>query len=327
LKIILDAMGGDFAPKSNVCGAVLALKEIEDLRVVLVGDKDLIKENLVGLEYDRSRLTIVNTTEIITNDDIPTKAIKQKKDSSLVVALNMLKENKGDVLVSAGSTGAVMTGGLLILGRVRGVDRPALPTVLDVNNTKMMIIDSGANTSCKPMNYVQFGIMGALYMESVYKINTPRVGLLNIGVEEKKGNEVVKQAYQALKEADINFVGNIEGNEITKSKADVVVCDGFSGNILLKFAEGLGEFFKEGLKEVFTSNVATKLAYLTVHKRIRNFFRGLDPSEIGGVPLLGLNGNIIKCHGRSDERAIKSAVITASRFSGKDVVARIEQEL
>ena len=327
MKIILDAMGGDFAPKSNVCGAVLALKEIEDLRVVLVGDKDLIKENLVGLEYDRSRLTIVNTTEIITNDDIPTKAIKQKKDSSLVVALNMLKENKGDVLVSAGSTGAVMTGGLLILGRVRGVDRPALPTVLDVNNTKMMIIDSGANTSCKPMNYVQFGIMGALYMESVYKINTPRVGLLNIGVEEKKGNEVVKQAYQALKEADINFVGNIEGNEITKSKADVVVCDGFSGNILLKFAEGLGEFFKEGLKEVFTSNVATKLAYLTVHKRIRNFFRGLDPSEIGGVPLLGLNGNIIKCHGRSDERAIKSAVITASRFSGKDVVARIEQEL
>lgn len=327
LKIILDAMGGDFAPKSNVCGAVLALGEIKDLRVVLVGEKDQIKEALKGLEYDRSRLTIVDTKEVITNDDIPTKAIKQKKDSSLVVALNMLKDNLGDALVSAGSTGAVMTGGLLLLGRIRGVDRPALPTVLDVNGTKMMIIDSGANTSCKPMNYVQFGIMGSMYMRNVYGVENPRVGLLNIGAEEKKGNEITKQAYQALKEADINFVGNVEGNEVTKGKADVIVCDGFSGNILLKFAEGLGEFFKDGLRHVFTSSIMTKIAYLTVEKNIRSFFKGLDPSEIGGVPLLGIKGNIIKCHGRSDKRAIRSALVTASRFDGRDIINGIEQKL
>lgn len=327
LKIILDAMGGDFAPGSNVRGAVMALSEIEDIRVVLVGDKDLIRESLRELEYDKKRLTIVDATEVITNDDVPTKAIKQKKDSSLVVALTMLKDNMGDVLVSAGSTGAVMTGGLLLLGRIKGVDRPALPTVLDVNGSKIMIIDSGANTSCKPINYVQFGVMGSVYIKEVYGVDNPRVGLLNIGVEEKKGNEITKQAYQELKEAPINFVGNVEGNEVTKGKAHIIVCDGFSGNILLKFAEGLGEFFKDGLREVFTSSMLTKISYLTVEKKIKSFFKGLDPSEVGGVPLLGVNGNIIKCHGRSDERAIKSAILTASRFSGKSVVNSIEQNL
>ena len=327
MKIILDAMGGDLAPKSTVEGAVLALQEMEDCRLVLVGDKDIIKENLRGLQYDKNRLTIVSTTEVITNDDVPTKAIKQKKDSSLVVALNMLKEHRGDALVSAGSTGAVMTGGLLVLGRISGVDRPALPTVLDVNDTKLMIIDSGANTSCKPLNYVQFGIMGSLYMQDVYKVKNPRIGLLNIGVEEKKGNEITKQAYEALKEADINFVGNVEGNEIMKNKANIVVCDGFSGNILLKFAEGLGEFFKEGLKEVFTSSLLTKVSYLAVEKKIKSFFRGLDPSEVGGVPLLGINGNIIKCHGRSDAKAIKSAIKTAYRLASEKVIDGIENKL
>lgn len=327
MKIILDAMGGDHAPSSTVEGAVLALGEIEELKVVLVGNKDSIKKYLVDLEYDKKRLTMVDTTEIITNDDIPTKAIKQKKDSSLVVALNMLKDNMGDVLVSAGSTGAVMTGGLLLLGRIKGVDRPALPTVLEVNGTKIMVIDSGANTSCKPINYVQFAVMGSLYMQEVYGVESPRVGLLNIGAEEKKGNEITKQAYQALKECPINFVGNVEGNEITTGKAHIVVCDGFSGNILLKFAEGLGEFFKDGLRDVFTSSVLTKLSYLTVERKIKDFFKGLDPSEIGGVPLLGINGNIIKCHGRSDKRAIKSAIVTACKFHGKGIIDSIEQKL
>ena len=327
MKIILDAMGGDFAPKSNVRGAILALQEQKDCHIVLVGDKDAIKKELKDKKYDRERLTIVSTTEVITNDDVPTKAIKQKKDSSLVIGLKMLKENMGDVLVSAGSTGAVMTGGLLMLGRIKGVDRPALPTVLDINNVKTMIIDSGANTMCKPINYVQFGIMGSMYMKHVYKVNNPKVGLLNIGAEEKKGNEVTKQAYVELKQANLNFVGNVEGNEITTNKADVIVCDGFSGNIVLKFAEGLGKFFKDGLKTIFTTNSITKMAYLALKAPLKAFFKGLDPSEIGGVPLLGIKGNIIKCHGRSDEKAIKNAIKTANNFAKGNFIEKLEKEL
>ena len=327
MKIILDAMGGDNAPYSTIEGAVLALDEIDDCRVVLVGDRDLIKKGLKNKEYDKNRLSIVETSEVITNDDIPTKAIKQKKDSSLVVGLRMLKENMGDVLVSAGSTGAVMTGGLLLLGRVKGVDRPALPTVLRVNNTRIMVIDSGANTMCKPIYYVQFGLMGSMYMEEVYKVKNPRVGLLNIGAEEKKGNEITKQAYVLLSESNLNFVGNIEGNDILQNKADVIVCDGFSGNILLKFAEGLGEFFKSGLKDIFESNIRTKLSYLVLKDSLKEFFKGLDPSEVGGVPLLGIEGNIIKCHGRSDMKTIKNAIKTANDFAKGRVTEKLEGNL
>lgn len=327
MKIILDAMGGDFAPKSTVEGAIMALKEEKDCHVVLVGDKEAIKKELKDKKYDKNRLTLVETTEVITNDDVPTKAIKQKKNSSLVVGLQMLKENMGDVLVSAGSTGAVMTGGLLILGRIKGIDRPALPTVLDINKIKTMIIDSGANTCCKPINYVQFGIMGSMYMKEVYGVKNPRVGLLNIGAEEKKGNEITKQSYQELKEANINFLGNVEGNEIPENKVDVIVCDGFSGNIVLKFAEGLGKFFKDGLKTIFKSNITTKMSYLVLKTPLKSFFKGLDPSEIGGVPLLGIKGNIIKCHGRSDKKAIMNAIKTANRFASSNLVEKLENEV
>ena len=249
--ILVDAMGGDNAPEAIINGCVDAVNEADGFDIMLIGDTNRIQEMLNEKIYNKSRIGIYHTTEIITAEDTPTRAIKTKKDSSMVVGFKLLKEGKGDIFVSCGNSGALMAGALFILGRIKGVDRPALAALVPTKEGKAIIIDAGLNTVCKPVNYQQFGIMGSIFMKQMFNIEEPRVGLLNIGAEVGKGNELLKQAYTLLSSSGINFSGNIEGSDLPRGKVDIVVCDGFSGNIILKFLEGTASFFFGSLRNVF----------------------------------------------------------------------------
>lgn len=327
LNILIDAMGGDNAPEATVIGAVNAVNELNGFNIILFGVRKRIDEILEKQKYDDSRIKVIHTEEIITNDESPTKAIRQKKDSSMSVGFDMLKVGSGDVLISAGSTGALMAGGLLKLGRIKGIDRPALPFYFPGEKGPILVLDAGANTVCKPINYLQFGIMGAIYMKDVFSIENPEVGLINVGSEDGKGNETIKQAYSLLEDSHVNFVGNIEGRDIPEGKVDVAVCDGFVGNVLLKFAEGIASYFFKNLKELYTKNVFTKLSGLSLKGGLRNFKKKVDYTEYGGVPLLGIKGKVIKCHGSSNEKAIKNAVLMAVRFAKSNVIEDISDEM
>lgn len=327
MLILVDAMGGDNAPDSIVNGCIDSIKKSnEDYEIMLVGDSEKIKKIIKEKNFNSSRLKIQHASEVITNDDSPTKAIKNKKDSSMVVGLNLLKEKKGDVFISAGNTGALMVGGLRILGRIKGVDRPALAPVLPAKKGGVLLIDAGANTICKPVNFTQFGIMGSIYMRDVFGIESPKIGLINVGAEEKKGNESIKQAHAALSNSNINFIGNIEGQHLPQGKVDVAVCDGFVGNVLLKFLEGVGPFIFSELNEVFSRNIISKLSYLVVKKGLRTFKKRLDPSEYGGAPFLGVDGKVLKAHGNSNAKAIKNAVSKAYSFAKSPIVEQIREE-
>ncbi len=280
MKILLDAMGGDNAPDANIKGAVRAIKEI-DSEVVLIGKEEVIKNRIKEL-YNKEdikeisdRLSIINTTETIEMEDIPTQAIKHKKDSSMVVGFKLLKEGNGDVFISAGNSGALLTGATLLVGRIKGIDRPALAPMLPAYKKGVMLIDAGANTNCKPINLLQFAQMANIYLKNIYKMENPAIGLLNIGTEETKGNDLVKESYQLLKENaekyDINFVGNVEGREVFSGEIDAVVSDGFTGNILLKTLEGVGKLVKRTLTESLKRNIWTTLrsySCFTVNKKI-----------------------------------------------------------
>ena len=238
MRIVVDGMGGDNAPKAVVGGVVEAIKEY-NVEIVVTGDKDLLEKEFSNYEFDRSKLEIVHTTEIIENEDKPVQAIRRKKDSSMVVGLNIVKEKKADAIVSAGSTGALLTGATLVVGRIKGIDRPCLcPCMPNIKGSMTIIADSGANADCKPRNLSEFAMMANIYLKKVLNMESPRIGLANIGSEEGKGNELVKAAYEELKNMDLNFIGNIEGRDVIESKADVIVCDGFTGNIMLKTCEG-----------------------------------------------------------------------------------------
>jgi phosphate acyltransferase len=327
LIILVDAMGGDNAPYSTVNGCIDAINGLAGFEIVLIGKNDKIQDILTSRKFSNSRLKIVNAEEVITNEDSPTKAIKNKKDSSMVVGFNMLKEKKGDVFISAGNTGALMTGAIFILGRIPGVDRPALPTLIPTKKGNILLVDAGANTVCKPENFMQFGTMGSIYMEEVFNIKNPKVGLINVGVEEKKGTETVRQAYSLLSSSNINFSGNIEGSDILKGDVHIVVCDGFVGNVLLKTIEGAGSFFFSSLKKIYKQNIITKLASLPVKKGFKKFQNTLDPEEQGGVPLLGVDGKVIKCHGGSKDRAFKNAVKrVAINYAKSNVIEKIKEE-
>ncbi|HEX3046310.1 MAG TPA: phosphate acyltransferase PlsX, partial [Bacillota bacterium] len=239
---------------------------------------------------------------------------------------NMLKEQKGDVFISAGNTGALMTGALLILGRIQGVDRPALAPILPSRSGHVMLIDAGMNTVCKPINFVQFGIMGSIYMKEVFHLKKPRVGLINIGSEEMKGTEVIKQAYSLAANANINFIGNIEGREIMEGQVDVAVCDGFVGNVLLKFVEGVGPFIFDSLKEVYSKSLISRLSGLLVKNGLREFRKKLDYKEQGGARILGVDGKVIKSHGSSDAKAIKNAIFRAAGYGKSFIVEQMRDE-
>jgi glycerol-3-phosphate acyltransferase PlsX len=319
-------MGGDYGPKEIVNGCIDSLDKTEDFDILLIGDLKKIKEVIGNRKFDESRLEILHADEVITNEDVPTKAIKTKKNSSMVVGFNLLKEKKGDAFISAGNSGALMTGALLILGRIKGVDRPAFAPILPTKNGGAMLIDAGLNTVCKPINYLQFGVIGSIYMKEMFNIENPKVGLLNVGSEQRKGNELLKQAYEILANSHLNFVGNIEGNDLPEGKVNVAVCDGFVGNVLLKFLEGVGTFIFGALKKMYTKNVFSKLSALIVKKEFNAFRKGLDADEYGGTPILGVDGIVFKCHGNSKAKAVKNAIIKAHDFATTSVLRQIKEE-
>lgn len=309
VNIIVDAMGGDNAPAAIIDGCIEAISMKDGFKITLVGLAEVIEKHLSDKQYNRDRIEIINATEVIKGDDTPTKAIRGKKDSSMVIGLKLLKEQKGDAFISAGNTGALMTGALLVVGRIKGIDRPSLPALVPSKKDMVLIIDAGMNTVCRPINYLQFGMMGSLYMKLIYNIESPKVGLINVGSEDAKGNDTLKQAFKLLSNNDVNFVGNIEGNDVPNGNVDVAVCDGYVGNVALKLYEGAGSFFLKELKKIFTSNILTKVCYLLIKPFFKGFKDKLDPDELSGAPVLGINGLVIKSHGSSKAKTIRSAIL------------------
>ncbi len=327
MRILVDAMGGDNAPGAIVNGSIDAIKAQEGFDVVLIGDLERISAILAERKFSSPRLQVIHAQEIITNEDLPTKAIKSKKNSSMVVGFNMLKEQKGDVFVSAGNSGALLTGALLILGRLKGVDRPALGAIIPTKKGKCLIIDAGLNSVCKPINYVQFGIFGTAYMKGLLNIENPTVGLVNMGTEAKKGTEVLKQAYSMLTESKLNFIGNIEGKDVMLGDVHVAVSDGYVGNVMLKFLEGAGSFFGAFLKGMFKRTIFSKLSMLFVAKDMLAFRKMLDPSVEGGAPILGVNGLVIKSHGNSDSKTIKNVIIKSFNLANSSAFEQIKDSI
>lgn len=326
MKIIIDAMGGDNAPEEIVKGAIAALKEF-DIEIVLVGDENKIKNLLSNEKAEMKGIEVINTTEIITNNDHPAQAIRKKKDSSMVVGMRMLKEGLGDAFISAGNTGALLAGGLFVVGRIKGVDRPGLAPILPGRNNPFLLMDSGANAECKTQNILQFATMGEIYMKKVMKRESPSVGLVNIGAEEEKGTEFTKECFKLLKESKLNFKGNIEGRDIPEGNIDVVVCDGFTGNIILKLFEGVAGTIFGILKEEIMASTRTKIGGLLLKPVFGKFKKKFDYTEHGGAILLGVNGTVIKAHGSSNAKAIKNAVRQAVLCVEGGVVECIRNEI
>ncbi|KNF08771.1 phosphate acyltransferase PlsX [Gottschalkia purinilytica] len=327
MKIAVDAMGGDNGLKVTVKGSIDAIKEY-DVNIVLIGKEELIKEELNKYDYPKNKIDIVNARDIITNDDEPAMAIRKKKDSSIVVGLNLLKNKEVDGFISAGSTGAVLSGGLLIVKRIKGIERPALGTVFPTKKGISLLLDIGANADCKAKYLQQFAIMGSIYAQKILNMSKPRVGLVNIGSERGKGNELMKETYDLLENTDnISFCGNIEGRDIPYGNYDVLVCDGFSGNIILKLTEGLAMSIFDMLKDVFMKSFMTKIGAAILKPSLKEFKKTLDYSEYGGAPLLGIKGAVIKAHGSSDEFAIKNAIRQAKTFIENKIIEKIEEDI
>lgn len=325
MKIVIDGMGGDNAPKSNVEGAVNAIKEYQ-VDLIITGDKDLLEKEFSNYEFDRNKLEIVHTTEIIENEDKPVKAIRSKKDSSMVVALNLVKEGKADAIISAGNTGALLAGELFVVGRIKGIDRPCLCSAIpNVKRGMTLIADCGANADCKPKNLVEFAAMSNIYSRKVLGLENPKVALANVGLEEGKGNDLVKRSYEEIKKLDLNFIGNVEAREVINAYTDIIICDGFTGNILLKSAEGVALSVMSLIKETFMASTKSKIGALLIKDDLRKLKSFIDYSEYGGAPLLGLNGGVIKAHGSSDAKAIKNAINQGIKFSKGKVVEDINQ--
>lgn len=330
LKIIVDAMGGDHAPAEIVKGAIDALGMRKDFMVVFTGDEDLIAAELVKRQYDATRVEVVHCTEVITNDDVPTSAVRSKRDSSLVVGLKMLQtDEEAGGFVSAGSTGAVLTGGIMYIGRIKGVMRPALcPGVPNVHGGRTLLCDCGANAECKPAYLAQFGVMASAYAKAAYGIERPRVALLTNGAEEHKGDSLHQEAHLLLKETScIDFVGNIEGRDIMYGDVDVAVSDGFSGNIALKACEGCGKTVSAVLKQEFTRNLGGKLSYLFARKQIKRLREMLDYDKLGGSIFLGLKQIVIKTHGSSKAKTVAASVCQAVDAYRGDLIGAIAAAL
>ena len=324
MKIVVDAFGGDYAPSEIIAGAVKALQENQELELVLVGDKDKITEILQKLVFVSDRLEIVHAPDVVTMEDVPTIAIRTKKTSSIVVAYDYLKQNDDAVaLVSAGSTGATLTGAVLKLGRVKGISRPALAPILPtVNDGKVMLLDCGANAECKAENLLDFAIMGNEYMKAM-GVKNPRIALLNIGTEEEKGSEMIKEAHQLLKKAKLNFVGNIEARDVIRGNVDVVVSDGFSGNVCLKTIEGTAEILFGEIKAITKQSFKTKLGALLLKKNLYGLKRKYDHKKVGGAPLLGVSKVVLKCHGNSKAESICATINQAFMLGKNKLVEKV----
>ena len=326
MVVVVDGMGGDFSPNAVVEGCIAAIKEY-DIDIVITGPEELICQELKKYTYDCNKIKIVDAIEVISTNEHPVMAVKRKKNSSLVKALNLVKNGEADAIISAGSTGAFLAGCTLIVGRIKGIDRPALAPVVPGKKGPFMIIDCGANAECKPHYLVQFGLMGKTYFENILKIANPSVGLVNIGTEEEKGNELSKSAHKLLKDANLNFVGNVEAREIPTGDINVLVCDGFTGNVILKLYEGAVANIFDILKTGIMSSFRTKVGGILLKPVFKKFKKDFDYKEYGGAAFLGVNGICIKAHGSSDAKAFKNAIKQATIFYENNVVDKLKVEI
>ncbi|RJQ53342.1 MAG: phosphate acyltransferase PlsX [Nitrospiraceae bacterium] len=326
MRIALDAMGGDYAPATTVEGAVEALLENNALSVVLVGDEAELSSELEKKNCKALRISIKHASQTVEMDESPLTALRRKKDSSLRVAVDLVKSNGADAMVSAGNSGVVMATALHVLGKIQGIERPAIAAVMPTLKGLFVLIDAGANVDCKPVHLFQFAVMGEAYARHIFNIDNPKIGLLGIGEEDAKGNELTRETFKLLRNSQINFAGNVEGKDIFAGEADVVVCDGFVGNIALKISEGLAEAIAKMLKREISERAAGRLGYLFFRQALRNFKKKTDYSEYGGAPLLGINKPCIISHGRSTSKAIKNAIKLAANIHAKGVLDVISKE-
>ncbi len=327
MRIAVDGMGGDNAPQEIVKGCVQAASIIDD-EIFIVGAEDVIRKELKKYKFDKNQIKIVHASEVITNEDAPVKAVRTKRDSSMVKAISLVRDGLCDVVISAGNTGALMAASLFTLGRIPGIDRPAIGMTYPILGEGMsFLVDSGANSECKPGNLLEFAVMGSIYMREVLGVDWPTVGLINIGIEEKKGTTMLKETHQLLKKSNLNFIGNVEGRDIPFGVADVLVCDGFVGNTVLKLTEGLAQKIIDLLKQMLSSSTRSKLGALLLSDHFKALKKVFDYSEYGGAPILGVKGAVIKIHGSSTANALLNAVIKAIPYVENDVVGIIRDSV
>ncbi len=328
VRVALDAMGGDNAPGEIVKGAVAALQASDRLSVILVGREEAIAKELAGADYPKDRLSVVNATEEISCDEAPVYAVRTKRDSSLVVAMNLVHKGEADAFVSAGSTGAILVGSVIYIKRIRGIERTPLAPLIPTEKGVSLLIDCGANVDAKPSQLVQFARMGSIYMEYVVGKKNPTVGLVNIGVEEEKGNQLVKDTYPLLKELkDINFIGSVEAREIPHGAADVIVCEAFVGNVILKLYEGLAKTLVSKIKEGMMSSVRGKIGGALAKPAIKKTMKSFDSAEYGGAPMLGLNGLVVKTHGSAKAVEVRNSLLQCITFTEQNIVDKIRTQI
>lgn len=329
VRVVVDAMGGDHAPVEPVKGAVEAVTEREDIQVILTGQKDIIENELKKYpDYPKERIQVVHTSEVIETAEPPVNAIRKKKDSSIVVGLNLVKKQEADAFVSSGSTGAVLVGGQVLVGRSKGVERPPLAPLIPTTEGVSLLIDCGANVDARPSHLVQFAKMGSIYMEHVVGIKKPRVAIVNNGAEEEKGNALVKETFPLLKECkDINFIGSIEARDIPMGYADVIVCEAFVGNVILKLYEGVGAAMMKKIKAGMMTDFRSKMGALLVKPALKATLKTFDASEHGGAPLLGLKGLVVKTHGSAKGGEIRNAIFQCVQFKQQKINEKIAERL
>lgn len=328
IKVAVDAMGGDYAPVEMVKGAVDAVSKNDQLEVILVGKEDVVSEELKKYSYPKNQISIVHASEVIETDEPPVNAIRRKKDSSIVVGMNMVKKKEADAFVSAGSSGAILVGGQVIVGRIKGVERPPLAPLIPTEKGVSLLIDCGANVDARPSHLVQFAKMGSIYMEHVIGMKQPRVAIVNIGAEEEKGNALVKETFPLLKACkDINFIGSIEAREIPHGGADVIVSEAFVGNVILKLYEGVGGTLISMVKQGMMSSLRSKIGALLVKPALKETLKAFDASQYGGAPLLGLNGLVVKTHGNSKAKEVCNSILQCQTFAEQQINEKIRESL
>lgn len=328
VRVAVDAMGGDNAPGEIVKGAVEAVQAEKDIKVFLVGRQDAVNAELAKYTYDKEKIEVVHAEEVIEMAEPPVNAIRKKKQSSLIIGMNMIKHQEADAIVTAGSTGATLVGGQVLVGRIKGIERPPLAPLVPTEKGVSLLIDCGANVDARPSHLVQFAQIGSIYMENIVGIKNPRVAILNIGAEEEKGNQLVKETFPLLKECPgINFIGSIEAREIPHGGADVIVCEAFAGNIVLKLYEGVAATLLSKVKEGLMSSLRSKIGALLIKPALKQTLKSFDASQYGGAPLLGLNGLVVKTHGSAKAIDVKNSILQCVTFKQQDINGKIKEHI
>lgn len=328
VRVVVDAMGGDNAPEEIVKGAIAAVNNHEDIHLILTGLQDAVERELKKYTYPADRVEVVPVSQVIETAEPPVAAIRTKKDSSIVVGLTMVRRGQADAFVSAGSTGAVLVGGQAIVGRIKGIERPALAPLIPTKDGVALLIDCGANVDARSSHLVQFAKMGSIYMEHVVGVKNPKVGIVNIGAEEEKGNALVKETFPLLKACpDINFIGSIEAREIPHGGADVIVCEAFTGNVILKLYEGVGATLIHMVKQGMMATLRSKIGALLVKPALKTTLKAFDASQYGGAPLLGLKGLVVKTHGSSKRTEVRNSIIQCVTFKEQEINEKIKESL